>query len=207
MASQIASPLSFNVDLYTSTIPTFLQYLQTLSAILTKASNYAADNNIPESYILSHRLFPDMQPFAPQIQRISDTARGVAYRVFDIPKTPIKDDEKTFEDLQARISKTIEELKTVKKTLSEHDGGAVNGEAAAEGAGEGGKAGGGLHGRDAKSVEIYFARKDYTWKTEASAYVTRYAVPNFFFHVSIAYAILRSCGVPLGKSDFLGVEV
>lgn len=146
-----------------------------------------------------------------QIQRVSDTARGVAYRVFDLPKSPIKDEEKTFEELQERIRKTIDELKTVKQSFSsEQHNGAVNGDAAADvvnGNGKGGKKEKGLEGRDAKPVEIYLARKGYTYKTEASAYVTRYAMPNFFFHVSMTYAILRSCGVPLGKSDYVGFEL
>ena len=105
----------------------------------------------------------------------------------------------TFEELQRRIEGTVEELKAVRGLISrseEGEGKGEGGNAEAEGAIED-------RGRDGKEVEIHFAGKNL--KSEAGVFVTRYAVPNFFFHVSIAYGILRSCGVSLGKADYLGI--
>lgn len=99
-----------SLSLYDVTIPPFIRNLKTLSSLLTKALAHTASNETP---LLESRLIADMQPLPYQIQRVSDTAKGVAVRVAKVTPEAWADDEKTFEELQARIAKTIAFLEKV----------------------------------------------------------------------------------------------
>jgi uncharacterized protein len=160
------------LGLYDITIPPFIRGLKTLSAILEKGRLHASAD---EASLLESRLIADMGALPFQIQRISDTAKGCAVRVGKIEPVAMEDNETTFPELQARISKTIEVLEKVdpKSMDSMEDG------------------------------EVIMKLRVGERKLTGRNYVLNYAIPNFYFHLCMAYAILRKEGVPVGKMDYL----
>ena len=170
----MASPAP--VNLYTMTIPPILRSLHSLNAILSKAETHAQETNTPLSKYLESRLYPDMAPFVYQIQSVSDISKGACVRIAGIPTTVMPDTETTFEELHGRIEKTIELLKGVK----EED----------------------FAGQEGKAVALKHKMRE--WKMDAKEYILTYVIPTFYFHVTVAYAILRHCGVPVGMFDYLG---
>ena len=163
------------LSLHDISITPFIRALTNLSAILKKGQSHADANSLPYSTLLEARLAPDMYPLPYQIQRVSDTAKSVAVRVAGIDPIPMPDNETTFEELQARIQKTIDILKGVSKESME--------------------------GKEGMEVVMKGGGGEFKWT--AGSFLTEYAVPNLYFHVSIAYAILRMKGVPVGKMDYL----
>jgi hypothetical protein len=129
-----------------------------------------------EASLLEARLIDDMAALPYQIQRISDTAKGCAVRVGKAEPVPMEDNETTFPELHARIAKTIEVLEKVDPKVmdSMEDG----------------------------EVVMKFSAGDK--KFIGKEYVLKYAIPNFYFHLCMAYAILRKEGVPVGKRDYIG---
>jgi hypothetical protein len=168
------APMS--LSLYDVTIPAFVRALKNLSKNLERGKNYADEKGIDHRDLLDARLYPDMLPLIGQIQRASDTSRFVAVRVGQAAPSPMQDNESTFEDLQARIAATIDYLEKVPA--------------------------GGFEGRE--DAEVKFNAGQRTLEFTGSSYVLGFAIPNFYFHVTTAYAIMRHKGVPLGKLDFLG---
>ncbi|KAJ9660851.1 hypothetical protein H2201_006743 [Coniosporium apollinis] len=168
--------LTMPISLYDLSVPLFIRTLTNLAGILKKAEQYADDNGIPHSDFLTARLAADMLPFTFQIQSCSNTAKNSAVRVADTVAVPMEDNESTFAELQARIAKTIDVLKGVDP--SKYDG------------------------TEEKEVVLKFPGKEF--KFTGQSYLLTFAIPNFFFHATTAYDILRSKGVPLGKADFLG---
>jgi uncharacterized protein len=164
------------LSLYEASIPVFTRALRNLSAILDKGRAFADEKGMPHSELLEARLFEDMAPLTAQIQRCSDTAKGAAWRIGQIDNVAMPDTETSFDDLQKRIADTIAMLESVP---------AAN-----------------FEGREDAEIILSTGQADipFTGRT----YVLGFALPNFFFHVSIAYALLRSKGVPLGKMDYLG---
>lgn len=165
-------------SLYDLTIPVFLRGLRNLDAVLRKGEDFAAAEGVDLQTLFEARLAPDMYPLPGQIQRASDTAKFAAVRLGGVENVSFPDDEKSFEDLHARIAKTVDFLKAAPRE-------AIDGK---EGAEVILKSGGG---------ERRFTGIDYA---------LGFALPNFFFHVTTAYGILRHKGVPLGKLDYLGRE-
>ena len=159
-----------SLSLYDITIPPFIRSLKALSAFLEKGRLHASSD---ETALVDSRLIADMGALPFQIQRISDTARGVAVRVAGTAPVPMADDETTFAQLQERIARTIAVLEAVDPRS--------------------------MDGKD--DVVVTVVKRELS----ARSYVLGFAVPNFYFHVSMAYALLRKEGVPLGKSDYLGV--
>lgn len=163
-------------SLYETTIPLFLNSLSAMSKFLAKGQAFADENGIAHEELLSARLAPDMHPLVAQVQRASDTSRFVAVRVAGATPKPMSDDEKTFADLQARISATRDYLKAVPASAF-----------------------------DAKEgIEVKFKAGSRELNFTGQTYITFFAIPNFYFHVTTAYDILRHKGVPIGKVDFLG---
>lgn len=162
-------------SLHAVTIPVFVRALGNLSKNLEKARAHADAHDIPHEDLLQARLFPDMLPLTGQVQRASDTSRFVAVRVGQIAPKSMEDNEKTFDELQARIAATLDYLKTVPAQAFE--------------------------GRD--DAPVSFKAGPRTLEFTGTSYVLGFAIPNFYFHVTTAYAILRHKGVPLGKLDFL----
>lgn len=165
-----------SLSLYDITIPAFVRALKNLSNNLKRGQEYAAQNGLDERELLDARLYPDMLPLTGQIQRASDTSRFVAVRVGQAAPTPMEDKEATFADLQVRIAATIEYLEKVPASAFE--------------------------GRE--NAEVTFKAGSRSLEFTGSSYVLTFAIPNFYFHVTTAYAIMRHKGVPLGKLDFLG---
>jgi hypothetical protein len=162
--------------MYDFSIPILTRGLTNMSAILDKAAAHATARKFDSVVLAQARLFPDMHPLVRQVQIACDTAKGAAARLagIDVPKH--EDTEVTFADLKARIAKTLGFLKTI---------------SAAQ-----------LKDAESRSIEIKFPSG--SWKFTGIAYLTDFVLPNFYFHHSMVYALLRKGGVEIGKADFLG---
>ena len=164
--------------IFDSSIPVFLHFLDVLSAILKKAEAHCAAKKIDPAVMLSQRLFPDMLPLTRQVQIVSDSAKAGAARLAGIPVPGFPDEEKSFDELQARIAKTGEFLRTLNK--SQFEGAATR--------------------------TITYRAGGAERSMSGADYLSRNALPNFFFHITTAYNILRHNGVELGKGDYLGAR-
>jgi len=164
------------LSLYRASIPVYLRGLTVLSALLQKGEDFAAAEKLDPETLLQARLAPDMLPLTGQIQRASDSAKGGTARLSGLAVPSFADDEVTFADLQARIAKTIAFLETV--SADSIDGSTVT------------------------EVNLKFGRKSATFVP--TDFLFNFSLPNFYFHVTTAYAILRHKGVAVGKMDFLG---
>ncbi len=164
------------LSMYDSSIPALKQTLGSLSAILKKAAEHAKGREIDPTVFVNARLFPDMLPLAKQIQIASDQAKGCAARLagIDIPK--YDDNETTFDELQVRIAKTIAFLDSV--VAQQIDG---------------------SEERDIV-LQLHETKREFKGKD----YLRSWVLPNFYFHVTTAYCILRHNGVDIGKKDYLG---
>lgn len=150
--------------------------LTALSSVLKKAAAHCEARKIDPQVLLGYRLFPDMLPFARQVQIAGDFAKGAAARLAGEPVPSYPDDEKSFADLEARIAKTIAYMDSVAKDK--------------------------YAGSDRRQVTVKVAGQERSMSGED--YFNSFVLPNFYFHCTIAYAILRHNGVELGKGDFLG---
>jgi hypothetical protein len=164
------------LSLYDISVPVFIRGFANLSHILNVGRGFADEKGIAHAELLEARLIADMGPLTSQIQRASDTAKFTAIRVGKVENVAMADNEASFEALQARIQATVDFLKRVPPASME--------------------------GRDEEIVTLKTGSGaiDFT----ARNYVLDFAIPNFYFHVTTAYAILRHKGAPLGKLDFLG---
>jgi uncharacterized protein len=165
-----------SVSMYDFSIPMMTRGLTNLSAILDKAAAHAAAKKFDSVVLAQARLFPDMHPLARQVQIACDTAKGAAARLAGIEVPKHEDTETTFAELKARIAKTVDFLKSV---------------TAAQ-----------LKDAESRAIEIKFPNG--SWKFTGIGYLTDFVLPNFYFHVSMVYALLRKSGVEIGKGDFLG---
>jgi hypothetical protein len=164
------------ISLYDVCIPPLSRGLTNMSAILDKAAAHAAARKIDSTVLAQSRLFPDMHPLSRQIQIACDTAKGAAARLAGIEAPKHEDTETTLPELKARIAKTLDFLKTV---------------GAAQVAGD-----------DNRTIELKFPNG--SQKFTAAGYVNDFVLPNFYFHSSMVYALLRKGGIEIGKRDFLG---
>lgn len=163
--------------IYQASIPAFLQILNSLSAILTKAEAYAEAKKIAPEILLGARLFPDMLPLSRQIQLVSDFATKTCARLTGSEVPSIPDTETTFAELKQRLANTIDYLKGLKP--AQFDG--------------------------AETREVSFpAGPNNTMTLQGQQYLSHFALPNFYFHAATAHGILRKSGVEIGKRDFLG---
>lgn len=164
------------ISMYAVTVGTFTRMLTNLNRILEKAEANAADRKIGPEVLAGSRLAPDMHPLAFQIQSATDRAKLALARITGRTAPSWVDDEKTLEQLRGRIQKALDHLATY---------------SAAD-----------LDGTEDKPVAVKVAGKDVEMK--AQDYVLQSVFPNFYFHVTTAYDILRHNGVPIGKRDFTG---
>lgn len=164
------------INAYSATVPAFVQILNALSSILTKAAAHAEAKKIDPSVFVTARIAPDMFPLARQVQIATDHAKGASARLAGVDNPSFADTETTFPELQARITKTLDFIKSLKP--AQFDGGFE------------------------RDVTLTIAGQKMTWKGDV--YLHQFALPNFYFHVTAAYAILRHNGVEVGKRDFLG---
>ena len=164
------------LSMYQASVPVFIQLLTGLSAILDKTVAHAAGRKIDPAAFLGARLYPDMFPLVRQVQLAADFAKNAGARLagVDLPKFP--NTEASFEELKERLDKTLAFLKGLKP-------GQIDGS----------------EGRDI-TLAIGGEQKTLTGKK----YLLANAMPNFYFHLTTAYVILRHNGVEIGKRDFLG---
>ena len=161
---------------YDLTTSLFLKTLPNLNSILSKAESDAQERKIDPQVFLQARLAPDMLAFTRQIQIVTDTVKGAMARLAGVDVPSWEDNEKTFADLRARVDKAIDYVKSFKEAQFE--------------------------GAETRQVELKFPNATLTFK--GKDYLLNFVLPNFYFHVTTAYAILRHNGVPLGKRDYLG---
>jgi hypothetical protein len=166
--------MSFSI--YEASIPPMIRTLQNLSKILDKAVAQAKAEDKNLSTLLEARLAADMHPFPRQIQIASDAAKGCAARLSSTESPSMPDTETTFPELQARIAKTVDYLKSIKPEQ--------------------------LVGAEDRTVTIKSPNR--TFEMTGRDFVTNFALPNFYFHVTTAYGLLRSKGIQIGKMDYLG---
>jgi hypothetical protein len=162
--------------MYQMSIPVMIRMLGNLKKILKKAEKHAVSKHIETEVLLNARLAPDMFPLKRQIQIATDTAKGCAARLAGKSIPVYKDNEKTFNQLYQRIDRTITLLKKTK--ASEIDG--------------------------SENKEIILEFPSATLKFRGEKYLLNFVLPNFYFHITTAYAILRHNGVAIGKRDFIG---
>lgn len=163
--------------LYAATVPVFKQMLGALSALLNKAEEHARDRKFDPTTLLQARLFPDMLPLVRQVQIACDFAQSVAARLAGVEVASYEDNEQSFAELQQRISKTVALLDTLK--MEQFDG--------------------------AQNKEIVLRPgTPKEKKLSGQAYAMAYGLPQFFFHVTTAYNLLRHNGVDIGKKDYMG---
>ena len=164
------------ISMYQASVPPFIRALSNLAAILEKGAAHAQARKIDEAVLLNSRLFPDMFPLSRQVQIATDTARTGAGRLAGVDFPTYEDNEATFQELVQRIRNTIAYLESLKPAQ--------------------------IDGGEDKTI---------TWQSRSSSksmqglpYLLSHLLPNIYFHVTTAYAILRHNGVELGKKDYLG---
>ncbi|KAI3589431.1 DUF1993 family protein [Cupriavidus sp. CER94] len=164
------------LSMYDVSIPVFVRALTNLSAILEKGAAHAQAQGMDAAELLQTRLIADMDALPAQVQRASDSAKGCAARLagIDIPSYP--DNETTFPELQERIARTVGFLKSIRPEQ--------------------------LEGSETRVVELKLRNGPVTF--DGKSYTLGFALPNFYFHVTTAYDLLRHKGVQIGKMDFLG---
>jgi hypothetical protein len=165
-----------SLSIYDVSVPLLIRGLTNLSAILDKAAAYAAEKKIDPAIFAQLRLFPDMLALTRQVQIACDTSKGAAARLAGIEIPKHEDNEATLADLKQRIAKTLDFLKGIKADQ--------------------------LKDAEGRSIEIKLPTRTLTFT--GLSYLTEFVLPNFFFHESMTYALLRHNGVDIGKSDFLG---
>jgi len=163
------------ISMYRASAPVFLQHLPALSACLDKAQAYATAKKVDPSVLLQSRLFPDMFPLVKQVQIATDFAKGTIARLAGQEPPKYEDNETTIEQLKARIAKTVDFIKEFKAPQ--------------------------IDGSEGRDVTLVLGGQPRQFKGEN--YLVNFALPNFYFHATTAYAILRHNGVELGKGDYM----
>ena len=165
-----------NISMYQASVPRFVNILGNLSNILDKTQAHIDAKKIDPSVLPSYRLFPDMLPLTKQVQIACDSAKGVVARLSGVEIPVFEDNETTIADLKARVAKTVAFIQSVPQAQ--------------------------IDGTEDK--EIVIKRGDKETRYNGMQFLLGHAVPNFYFHVTTTYNILRHNGVEIGKRDFLG---
>ncbi len=165
-----------SLSMYDASVPVFRQILTSLGEILGKAEIHAGERKIDPNALLQARLFPDMFALTRQIQIAADFAKGACARLAGVEVPKYEDTEQSFADLRARLEKTIAFIDSLPRAQ--------------------------IVGSEAREVQTSAGPKSKTFTGQV--YLTQYALPQFFFHATTAYAILRHNGVEVGKRDFMG---
>jgi uncharacterized protein len=165
-----------SLSMHSCSIPYFIRSLNNLSAILEKGATHAEEQDIDKSILVSARLFPDMFPLSRQVQIACDICKGAVARISGVEAPSFEDTESSFEELQTRISDTIEFLNSVPEEK--------------------------MDGTEDKHVK--FQAGTFEIDFTGATYLSMWALPNLYFHVTTTYNILRHNGVALGKIDYVG---
>ena len=164
------------ISMYQASAPRFVNSLRNLSAILDKAQAHAEARKIDATTLTGSRLFPDMFPMARQVQIACDTAKGAVARLAGVEVPKHEDTERTFAELQSRIAKTVEFIGGFKPAQ--------------------------IDGTEDREIVLKLRGQD--TRFNGLQYLLGFALPNFYFHVTTAYDILRHNGVEIGKRDYIG---
>ena len=162
--------------LYSVTVPVFTHMLRNVSTLLDRAVADATERRFEPSVLLESRLYPDMFPLLRQVQLACDFAKGASARLGGVPVPSFPDEETNVDELKARIEKVVAFIESV--PAADIDAGADR--------------------------DITVKLRDRSLELKGIDYLNRMAMPNFYFHVTTVYAILRHNGVAIGKRDFVG---
>jgi hypothetical protein len=165
-----------SLPLYLVSVTVFVKTLGNLKSVLEKAKAHALDHKIEEAAFVNARLYHDMFPLSRQVQIATDIARGCAARLGGVEPPSYEDKEQTFDELIARINRTVEYMRGLDEKAFE--------------------------GAESREITRPVRGKPHTFT--GANYLLQFATPNVYFHAATAYDILRHNGVPLGKADFLG---
>ncbi|MDI1277776.1 DUF1993 family protein [Methylobacter sp.] len=165
-----------SLTMYQASIPVFVRMLDNLSGILDKAAAHAEAKKIDPAIFVSARLAPDMFPLSRQVQIATDMVKGCAARLAGIEVPSYEDNETTFSELQARIAKTKAFIESVSASQ--------------------------IDGSEERKITLKFGSKELNFLGQA--YLLDFVLPNFHFHLTTTYAILRHNGVEIGKKDYTG---
>ncbi|MFL5031070.1 MAG: DUF1993 family protein [Xanthobacteraceae bacterium] len=168
------------ISMYQASVPVLVQFLTSLSAVLDKAAAHAEGRKIDPSVLLNMRLYPDMFPLVRQVRAATDHAVNAGGRLAGAELPTFANTEASIPELKERIAEAIEFLKGLKPSQ--------------------------IDGSEDKEIKITFpsgATREFTGQT----FLLNQTLPNFYFHCTTAYDILRHCGVELGKRDFMGTPV
>lgn len=167
------------ISMYSASVPVFKRQLGAMLKWLDKAEAHAQARKFDTANYLQLRLAPDMLPFVSQIRIASDNAKGCTSRLAGLEPPKFEDNEASVEDLRARIRRTIEYVDSVPAAQ--------------------------IEGSERRAIVLPLRNRE-PLKFEGEFYLTQWALPNFQFHCTMAYALLRHAGVELGKSDFLNMD-
>jgi hypothetical protein len=164
------------ISMYQASVPRFVNILSNLSNILDKAQAHLDAKKLDDAVLTSFRLYPDMLPMGRQVQIACDTAKGLVSRLAGMEIPAYEDNEKTLAELKARIAKTIAYVQSFTPAQ--------------------------IDGTEDKDIVVKRGEKETHYK--GMQFLLGHAIPNIYFHVTTAYAILRHNGVEIGKRDYLG---
>lgn len=164
------------ISMYEASVPAFIHSLGSLKAILQKGAAHAEVRKFDPAVLVNSRLFPDMLALARQVQIASDAAKGAAARLSGTEPPKFEDTETTIPELLARVEKTVDYLKGFKPAQ--------------------------IDGSEDRNIVLKSPRGDLSFT--GLAFLRHWALPNFYFHVTTAYNLLRHNGVEIGKADYLG---
>ena len=164
------------LSMYQASAPRFANMLKNLSAILDKAQAHVEAKKLDPAAFTTYRLFPDMFPLTRQVQVACDAAKGALARLAGVENPKHEDTERTFAELKARIAKTIDFISAIKPAQ--------------------------IDGSEDKEIVLKLGAREV--KFTGMQYLLGHATPNFYFHVTTAYNILRHNGVELAKRDYIG---
>ena len=165
-----------SLSMYEASAPRFIHMLSNLDAILVKAEAHAAAKKIDPAVLLNSRLFPDMFALMRQIQIATDHAKGAVARLAGVEVPKFEDTEQSFEDIRARLAKTIAFVESFKAAQ--------------------------IDGSEDKTISLKVGGQERSF--DGMNYLVGFAMPNFYFHLVTAYNILRHNGVEIGKRDYMG---
>jgi uncharacterized protein len=165
-----------SLSMYQASVPVFVRLLTALSAILDKAAAHAEARKIDPAALLQARLYPDMFPLLRQVLVAADFSKNGTARLAGVEPPKFEDSETTFPELKARLAKTLDYLKTIKPDQ--------------------------VDGSEERVITVKLGPREVTFKGQD--YLLTNVLPNFYFHLTTAYAILRHNGVEIGKRDFTG---
>jgi hypothetical protein len=168
--------LSMTISMYQASVPVFIRMMNNLIGIMEKAAAYAEARKIDPAVLINSRLYPDMFPLARQVQIVTDTAKGCAARLAGMEPPVYEDKETTFAELIERVRKTIAYVSGFKSEQ--------------------------IDGSEKAKIELKV--RDGTLTLDGLTFLLNRVLPNFYFHITTTYGILRHNGLEIGKKDYLG---